>query len=169
MKNLYLVFVSLLGAAGLSSFASEGLPQHKPAVLTLQDQPQAAPEDTTRIAAKQPKKKNKKDKRPSAASVTMKRDVNRATISQRSTDGSQVEILIMNSGAPVRNIEDLQMVGSSGSPVSSSSYNGFDNVTFPFEGNIRFKASNKMGTAVYDREVRFKVNEPGHWTLRVDL
>ncbi|GAA4440512.1 hypothetical protein GCM10023188_37850 [Pontibacter saemangeumensis] len=42
-------------------------------------------------------------------------------------------------------------------------------MNFPFEGNIRFKAPNKLGTVVYDREVRFKVNEPGQWTLRIDL
>lgn len=75
----------------------------------------------------------------------------------------------MSSGVTLRGVEDMRMVGSSGTPMSSNSYIGFDNVNFPFEGNIRFKASNKMGTVLYDREVRFKVNEPGLWTLRLDL
>ena len=128
-----------------------------------------AQNDTTKATASASKKKKKKERKPSAANITMKRDVNRATISQRSEEGNQVEIVIMNSGITLRNVEDMQMIGSSGSPMSSSTYMGFDNVNFPFEGNNRFKAPNKLGTVVYDREVRFKVNEPGQWTLRIDL
>lgn len=169
MKHRYIVLVSLLGTAGLAAFSSGSLPQQKKVpVVTAVAQAGVTPEDTTKVTARASKKK-KKERKPSAASVTMKRDVNRATISQRSAEGSNVEVVIMSSGVTLRNVEDMQMIGSSGSPMSSSTYMGFDNVTFPFEGNIRFKAPNKLGTVVYDREVRFKVNEPGHWTLRVDL
>lgn len=169
MKHRYIVLVSLLGTAGLAAFSSGSLPQQKKVpVVTAVAQAGVTPEDTTKVTARASKKK-KKERKPSAASVTMKRDVNRATISQRSAEGSNVEVVIMSSGVTLRNVEDMQMIGSSGSPMSSSTYMGFDNVTFPFERNIRFKAPNKLGTVVYDREVRFKVNEPGHWTLRVDL
>lgn len=172
MNSLHIVLVSLLGAAGLAAFTPEGLPQQKtaPTERVVITPPQAEPADTTKVSARaSKKKKDKKKKEPAAASVTMKRDVNRATISQRSAEGNNVEVVIMSSGVTLRGVEDMQMVGSSGTPMSSDSYIGFDNVNFPFEGNIRFKASNKMGTVLYDREVRFKVNEPGLWTLRVDL
>ena len=172
MNSLHIALAGLLGAAGLAAFTPEGLPRQK-AAPTEQAVPalsQSEPTDTTKTGGRASrKKKDKSKKEPAAARVTMKREVNRATLSQRSEEGNNVEVVIMSSGVALRDVEDMRMVGSSGTPLSSSSYIGFDNVSFPFEGNIRFKASNKMGTVVYDREVRFEVNEPGRWTLRVDL
>lgn len=171
MNNLYIVMVSLLSAAGIAALLSQSLPQEKndPIELVVAAGPHVAFADTKKAMAKAIGKKNKKDRKPAAARVMMKRDVNRATSRQRDAEGNHVEVVIMNSGVTMRNIEDMQMIGSSGSPMSSSSYIGFDNVVFPFVGNIRFKAPNKLGMVVYCREVRFKVNEPGRWTLRVDL
>ena len=172
MNNLHIVLAGLLGAAGLAAFTPEGLPRQKtaPTEREIFAQAQSEPTDTTKASTRaSKKKKDKKKKEPAAARVTMKRDVSRATLSQRSEEGNNVEVVIVSAGVTLRGVEEMQMVGSSGTPLSSNSYIGFDNVSFPFAGNIRFKASNKMGTVVYDREVRFEVNEPGRWTLRVDL
>lgn len=171
MNSLHIVLAGLLGAAGLAAFTPEGLPRQKaaPTEQAVIAKAQSEPTDTTKTGNRASRKKKDKKKEPAAARVTMKREVNRATLSQRSEEGNNVEVVIMSSGVALRDVVDMRMVGSSGTPLSSSSYIGFDNVSFPFEGNIRFKASNKMGTVVYDREVRFEVNEPGRWTLRVDL
>ncbi|MBF9252384.1 hypothetical protein I2I11_03680 [Pontibacter sp. 172403-2] len=75
----------------------------------------------------------------------------------------------MRSGAPIRNVEDLQLTGKSWNTTSAENYIGFDNISVPFKGMVCFKAANKMNTAVYDREVWFVVDEPGKWTLRIDI
>lgn len=167
MNSLYTIMLSLLSLAGLVVFHSETPRGHFTQAAVVE--PAAPAQDSTRVVARASKRKNKKERKPSAAGVTLKREVNRATLSQRSAEGNNVEVVIMSAGVTLRNIEEMQLVGSSGNPVHSNSYIGFDEVSFPFEGNIRFKAANKFGTGVYDREVRFKVNEPGRWTLRLDL
>jgi len=144
MNYIYLVLVSLLSFVGLAALTTQNLfEQRKESVAnTAFAQPGVAQQDSTTAVSKASKKNKKKEKKPAAANITMKRELNRATISQRSAEGSNVEIVITSSGMPMRDVQDLQMIGSSGSPVSSGSYIGFDNVTFPFEGNVRFKASN---------------------------
>ncbi|GAB3829110.1 hypothetical protein GCM10028895_43570 [Pontibacter rugosus] len=80
-----------------------------------------------------------------------------------------MEVIIMDSGLPIRNPDQLQLVGSSGGATDNGALILFDNFVVPFEGNIRFRSPNKMRTAVYDRVVTFQVNEPGRWVLRIDL
>ncbi len=128
-------------------------------------------QDSVQQVSKKEKKKKKTSKKEENKStrIVMKREVQGATLSRRSDEGSHVEIVVMNSGMPIRNLDDLQLIGSSGTTVSSNNFVGFDNINLPFEGNIRFKAANKLGTAVYDREVRFVVNDPGRWVLRITL
>ncbi|WP_242927635.1 hypothetical protein [Pontibacter vulgaris] len=128
-------------------------------------------QDTVQQTSKSDKKKKKTTKKVQNKStrVVMKRDVQGASLARRSEEGSHVEIEVINSGQPIRNLDDLQLLGSSGTPVSSNNFLGFDNIILPFEGNIRFKAANKLGTVVYDREVRFVVNDPGRWVLRITL
>lgn len=129
-----------------------------------------AAQDTAAQATGKKKKKSKKAKIANKSRVTLARDVARVTLTKKSDDGNNtVEVVVMSSGTPIRNVEDMQMTGNSGTTTSAGSYMGFDNVSVPFEGNIRFKAPNKMNTAVYDREVRFEVDEPGKWTLRIDI
>lgn len=133
---------------------------HAPSPDTLKARSQKISKKRTKV---------KKERVPAAAAVTMKRNISRATVTQRSTEGSHVEVVIMDGGLNLRSPEDLQMIGSSGAPVSNNSHIGFDNVVLPFSGSIRFKSPNKMKTVIYDREVNFKINEPGRWVLRIDI
>ncbi len=137
------------------------------AAVLLQDTTAAKTESST---SRKKKKKNKKE--ATSSRITMTRDVTRATLIRKNEEGdnnNKVEIIVMSSGMPVHTAEDLQLIGNSGTTVSSGSYMGFDNISVPFEGYVRFKAPNKMKTVLYDREVRFVVTEPGHWTVRVDI
>ncbi|MHA6248959.1 hypothetical protein ACXYMU_13530 [Pontibacter sp. CAU 1760] len=166
MNTFTVMCVGLLGIAGLASFSSEALSANT--VFSAVAAPALQPGDTTKVQVST-LKKAKKERKPAAAKVSMKREITRATLSQQSDEGTSVEVLVMSQGMKVRNIEDLQMIGSSGTPVITTNYTGYDYVSFPFEGNVRFKAPNKLGTMVYDREVRFTVTEPGRWVIKLDL
>lgn len=175
MVSLHLLFIGFCTSAlalGLNSFHKPHLSATYSAVL------QEAQQDSVKTAtaalsptAKSSKKqrRQKKERVPAAAGITMKRNVTRATITQRTTDGYNIEVILKDAGLPVQGLEDLQLAGSSGGLVTTGSYLGFDNVVYPFEGTIRFKSPNKLRSVVYERLVTFKVEQPGNWVVRVDL
>ena len=63
------------------------------------------------------------------------------------------------------NIGNLLLQGSSGSESNSTSFTGFEQVKFPFEGKITFSAPNAFMTGSLYCELRFTVNEPGSWII----
>ncbi len=130
-----------------------------------------SPQDTIKTAyVREDDPKTKKKAPPVKKSrVSFQRDVQRASISRQSTEGNMVDVVVMQAGRVIRNLEDMQLIGSSGNHLATQNFIGFENLVYPFEGTVRFKASNQMGTATYDREVRFVVIEPGRWVLRIDL
>ena len=64
-------------------------------------------------------------------------------------------------------ITNLLLNGSSGTENISTSFTGFENVSFPFEGKVRFNAPNSFNTASLDCEFRFVINEPGEWMVTI--
>lgn len=70
-------------------------------------------------------------------------------------------------------ISNLLLQGSSGNETSSSSYFGFDDVTFPFEGKIKFTAPSALSSpgasnAVnLNYELNFVINQPGAWMVTI--
>ena len=128
-------------------------------------------QDTTKVAYVRDDDPKMKKKAPPVKKtrVTFKRDVQRASLSKQSTEGNMVDVILMQSGRVVRDVEDLQLVGNSGNPINSGNFIGFENMVIPFEGTVRFKSSNLMGTTMQDREVRFTLMEKGRWVLKIDL
>jgi hypothetical protein len=112
--------------------------------------------------------KSNRDK-PRASSITKKLNVEGVSLTKRSSEGSRLEVVVMRSGVPVRNLEDFNIMGNSGNPVTSGNYFGMDNINFPFQGNVRFAATNKLNTVKYTREVSFEISEPGYWVLRITI
>jgi hypothetical protein len=70
-------------------------------------------------------------------------------------------------------ISDLILQGSSGSESSSSSFFGFDDVIFPFEGKIKFTAPSALSSpgspsaVTLNYELNFAINQPGAWMLTI--
>ena len=158
-----LLLISLCHGAGMApapSLASQNTGAPKQAV---------AQEQAQKEGAKQRNKKVKAERTPAAAAVTSTRNVSRASISKRSPKGYYAELVIMDSGLALRNPQDLQMEGSSGSQTSDGSRIIFENFVVPFEGTVRFKSPNKMNTVIYERVINFKINEAGSWIVNVDL
>ena len=70
-------------------------------------------------------------------------------------------------------INDLLLQGSSGNETGSSNNFGFDNVTFPFEGKVRFTAPSALSTQgspealSISYELNFVINQPGAWMVTI--
>ncbi|MHC2993026.1 hypothetical protein OB13_16105 [Pontibacter sp. HJ8] len=176
MKPAYLFPILLLTGFGFyQSSLSESSRQPDRPYTTGGTGLVTASQDTAKVPyvrdADKKKKKKKADKTPASKTtkITYTLGISRASIARRTDEGHHVEIEVMSSGSKMRALDDLQMIGSSGSQVSGGNFLGFDNIELPFEGSIRFKAVNKMNSAVYDREVRFVVKDPGRWVVRLEL
>ena len=65
----------------------------------------------------------------------------------------------------------LLLQGSSGSESQTGNYFGFENVAFPFEGNIKFSAPSLLSSptesnaVTLNYELKFVINQPGAWTV----
>lgn len=64
-------------------------------------------------------------------------------------------------------ITNLLLNGSSGTENISTSFTGYENVSFPFEGKVKFNAPNSFNTVSLDCELRFVINEPGNWMVTI--
>lgn len=161
-----ILLISLCSAAGMASGPSEAIVEH----VSVVAQEQASNSRQTQTAKERKKKiRSKSERVPAAAAITSTRNVARASITRRSPEGYLAELVIMDSGLPIRNPQDLQMIGSSGSQISDGSRIIFENFVLPFEGTVRFKSPNKMNTVIYERVINFKINEVGSWVVRVEL
>lgn len=97
-------------------------------------------------------------------------NVGRMTFMKMDKDKSYVKYKFSRSGgesASATTINDLLMQGSSGTENQSYNFTGFENVTFPFEGKIKFLAPNMLATATLNCEVRLTINEPGGWIVTI--
>jgi len=57
--------------------------------------------------------------------------------------------------------------GSSGTESLTNDFVGYENVEFPFEGKIRFRAPSALQTTMLDCELRYVINNPGEWLLTI--
>ncbi|TSA39004.1 MAG: hypothetical protein D4R64_01040 [Porphyromonadaceae bacterium] len=79
-------------------------------------------------------------------------------------DRPYVKYKFFRNGGESNNISNLLMQGSSGSE-NTTSFTGFEQVTFPFKGKVIFNAPNSFQTATITCELRFIINEPGSWIV----
>ncbi len=64
-------------------------------------------------------------------------------------------------------ISNILLQGSSGSENITTTFTGFEDVTFPFEGKVRFNAPNSLNTSSLECELRLTINEPGTWLVTI--
>lgn len=70
-------------------------------------------------------------------------------------------------GGSMEDITNLLMQGSSGDENTSRNFTGFEQVTFPFTGKIKFTAPNALHTSTIDCEIRYLINQPGSWVVTI--
>lgn len=91
--------------------------------------------------------------------------VGRVTCTKIGTNNSYVAYKFSRAGLSGTTIDGLTMQGSSGSERIEMNFTGFENVTFPFKGKVRFLAPNALNSATLNCEVRLTINEPGAWIV----
>lgn len=70
------------------------------------------------------------------------------------------------------NVENLLLQGSSGMEninLSATGFTGYDQVTFPFKGIVKFNAPNAMMATIMACELRLTINEPGAWVVTISF
>lgn len=66
-------------------------------------------------------------------------------------------------------IANLIMQGSSGTENVLDSFTGYDQVTFPFRGIVKFNGPNAWMTAMLTCELRLTINQPGAWVVTISF
>jgi hypothetical protein len=67
----------------------------------------------------------------------------------------------------------LLLQGSTGNESQTGNYFGFENVTFPFEGKIKFSAPslfsapNEVNAVTLNYELKFVINQSGAWMVTI--
>jgi hypothetical protein len=80
----------------------------------------------------------------------------------RTGDRPYVRYVFTRSG-----VSDLFLQGTSGIETTIDSFTGFEQVTFPFKGILRFYAPNAWMTAMLKCELRLTINKPGAWVVTI--
>jgi len=81
-------------------------------------------------------------------------------------DRPYIRYVFSRNGEPSNQlIGGLLLQGSSGSEKTSTSFTGYEQVTFPFSGKVTFTAPNAWMSATLHCELRLTINEPGSWVV----
>jgi len=101
--------------------------------------------------------------------IQYKNNIGRVTCMKLGSTPEYVKFKFTRSGesSSVLVVSNLMTSGSSGSESLTNNMVGYENVTFPFEGRVKFTAPNAFNTALLDCELRFLINEPGAWTVNI--
>jgi len=85
----------------------------------------------------------------------------------RTGDRPYVKYVFSRNGGISNNMSELFLQGSSGTEYQSAAFAGFENITFPFHGTLRFSAPNNFYAAFIRCEVRLSINQPGAWIVTI--
>ncbi len=69
-------------------------------------------------------------------------------------------------------VSNLLLQGSSGIEnvnLYASGFTGFEQVTFPFKGNVKFNAPSTLNTITLTCELRITINQPGSWVVTISF
>ncbi len=78
-----------------------------------------------------------------------------------------IEVEFIRGTNKFRLMDDLMLLGNTGGVEVGSSFLGFTNVVFPFEGNINYSAVDKMGKSEVICTLRFMITKPGSWLVKL--
>ncbi len=100
--------------------------------------------------------------------ILSKNNIKNVRISRSPSAGpDKIEIIFKRSGRIYKEMDDLRLIGSSGSVATSITYSAFENIVMPFEGKIEFTAPNEFYTANHNCYLTFKISEKGSWLIEI--
>ena len=82
---------------------------------------------------------------------------------------NSIEVQFVRDG--VRQMNDIVSISSqssSGSELRQSTYFGYEQVEYPFEGRFILTLNNKLRTNTYNAEFTYTINKPGKWMVVLD-
>jgi hypothetical protein len=85
----------------------------------------------------------------------------------RQGEGDQVEMEFYLAGIVNSSLENLAIVGSSGSEFLAGRTVGLQNVQFPFECKVTYRTYNALMTVQKDCSLEFEISQPGRWQVRI--
>ena len=103
---------------------------------------------------------------PSDYKIITKRNVERLRIYDEG-GRSGVWFIPKSQGGLIDQYADMRILGDSGSQVKMPQRIGYENVTFPFRGSIKYYAWNKLRSMQYEIFVEIEVNKPGNWVVEI--
>ena len=98
--------------------------------------------------------------------VIRKRNIDRYSVFRRG-DGNQVLFRLMRAGTVNADIQNLMLIGDSGSQVEIVNLVGFDYVRFPFMGKITYSSWSKLKTIRLEVLFEFEIKQPGIWEITI--
>jgi hypothetical protein len=103
---------------------------------------------------------------PPPYKVITQRNINRVRV-YREGNGTTVWFFPNATGGMATEPEDIQLAGNSGSTIFSMPRVGYEDVIFPFQGSIRYKAWNKLRTAQIEILLEIEISQPGSWVVEI--
>lgn len=103
---------------------------------------------------------------PPSYKFTTKRNVNRVRVYSQGGDHA-VWFLPKSLGGVSTQLEDMRVSGSSGTETSHSPKIGYENVSFPFKGSIKYYSWNKLRTSRFEVFIEIEILEPGNWIVEI--
>lgn len=98
-----------------------------------------------------------------AYSIIYRNSVSRVTCT-RTGDVPYIEFKFSRAGGP-SDVYDVLLQGSSGEERRETNFIGFERVTFPFTGSVRYTAPNMLNATMINYELKFVINSPGSWVV----
>jgi len=99
-------------------------------------------------------------------SVQIKRNIMNYSITKSIKGDKSIMVVITKNALRVQP-PDIDLIGSSGSVINTGSALGFENVTYPFNGKIRYTMSNQLGTSSFLCELQFTITVEDSWEVSI--
>ena len=98
-------------------------------------------------------------------SITLSRNVSRASIMKSVESGNGVQIKVLLGGNDNSEIEDLSLAYTSGTEYRNGGIYGIQNSSVPVDVTVRYRTWNQLHTAQYDVVFEFTIHDPGTWRV----
>lgn len=70
-------------------------------------------------------------------------------------------------GGIISGFQEFGLSASSGREIIQTPMIGYEDVTFPFTGSVKYKAWNKMRTTEYELFLEINITKPGNWVVEI--
>lgn len=121
--------------------------------------------DTTLTGRWQKDKYIEENLKKASYTILFKNNIGRITVN-RLGEGNAIRLKFYRNGGEIA-VSDLSLIGDSGDVMTYRDFTGFDHVSFPFSAKLLFSIPNDFYSAVINCELKFRINTPGSYEVRI--